>query len=385
MFNKYPVILVHGILGFGPKEIGHLNYWGSALRVHSPLKRYEASVGPLSSAHDAACELAAQIKGAKVDYGEQHAKDEQHNRYGYDFTNKGFVQDWSEINPVHLVGHSLGSPIIRCLQNLLEEDYWGWGSSHKWASSISTISGVSNGSTLVYFFGADEKTGLLKKNSVATPLMRMIEIFTSATGGFLDSIYNFDLDHWGFVRLEGESLMDYLKRVSQSNFLWGKDNAAYTLSLQGAYDDNAVWKTFSDTYYFSYITVQTNKGWFSGMYYPDLSMNPALLALSTYIGCKNFDIAPIPIMNFASSDWWENDGAVSTYSQKYPHTNGVHPVGSEFDENTSVTCLKRGAWHYTWERNVDHLDVCTLPQKGQIGWQRRFYQSLFNRLASLEI
>ena len=42
MSNKNPVVFVHGLLGFGPKELGPLNYWGSAFKVHSPLKRYEA-------------------------------------------------------------------------------------------------------------------------------------------------------------------------------------------------------------------------------------------------------------------------------------------------------------------------------------------------------
>ena len=74
MSNQCPVVLVHGLLGFGPKELGPLNYWGTAFKVPSPLPRYEASVGPLSSAHDRACELAAQIKGARVDYGEEHAR-----------------------------------------------------------------------------------------------------------------------------------------------------------------------------------------------------------------------------------------------------------------------------------------------------------------------
>ena len=61
MANDCPVILVHGILGFGPRELGGLSYWGSALRVLAPLSRHEASVGPLSSAHDRACEMAVQI------------------------------------------------------------------------------------------------------------------------------------------------------------------------------------------------------------------------------------------------------------------------------------------------------------------------------------
>ena len=104
MPNKRPVVLVHGILGFGPKELGPLNYWGTALRVPSPLSRFEASVGPLSSAHDRACELAAQIKGTRVDYGAAHAKREGHARYGADYTGEGFVPDWSagKLSLIHI-------------------------------------------------------------------------------------------------------------------------------------------------------------------------------------------------------------------------------------------------------------------------------------------
>ncbi|MEP3048012.1 MAG: hypothetical protein ABJL55_19745 [Roseibium sp.] len=64
MPNQNPVVFVHGLFGFGPDELGPLNYWGRAFKVPSALnRRYEASVGPVGSAHDRACELAAQIKG----------------------------------------------------------------------------------------------------------------------------------------------------------------------------------------------------------------------------------------------------------------------------------------------------------------------------------
>ncbi len=386
MANVRPVVLVHGILGFGPKELGRLNYWGSALKVPSPLGRHEASVGPLSSAHDRACELAAQIKGTRVDYGEEHSRREGHDRYGYDFIGEGFVPTWDEDHPVHLVGHSLGSPTIRCLQHLLELDHWGWGSTHRWVASINTISGVSNGSTLVYHFDADERTGLLDPTRTTTSILRLIEVMTAASGGLLDSIYNLDLDHWGYVREPGESFDEYLDRVSWSNFLWGRDNAPFSLSLQGAYADNGIWKTYPDTYYFSYVTEQTYRGWFTGRHYPSLRMNPGLLAAATYIGHKKFKRSPLPeSVPFKSSDWWENDGLVSCFSQKYPHTNGNHPVGSEFTDATPWSRFESGRWYFQDLSGVDHLDVCITPQPSQIGWKKRFYNRLWERLASLEI
>ena len=385
MPNQQPAIFVHGILGFGPHELGPLSYWYSALRIPSPLPRFEASVGPLSSAHDRACELAAQIGGTRVDYGEKHARAAGHRRFGDDYTGHGFVPNWSEASPVHLVGHSLGSPTMRCLQHLLETDYWGWGSTHRWIASITTISGVSNGSTLTYFFGADEKTGRLKRAGGMTPMLLMLEFFAAATGGLLDAIYDFDLRQWGFTREPGEPLIDYLERVASSRFLWGTDNAAYSLSLQGAYADNQVWQTYSDTYYFSYVTEQTYQGWLTGMYYPEPLMDPALVPLSTFMGHKIFLTPPIPVPGFDSREWWENDGAVPTYSQLYPRISGQHPVGGEFDDTTPDTHFEAGQWYFKWERGVDHLDICISPQLNQIGWQKRFYTSLLRRLAALEI
>jgi triacylglycerol lipase len=95
MANNYPVIMVHGLFGWGPAELGGFPYWGTGLAVPSPLRRLQASVGPLSSMHDRACELACQIHGGQVDYGQAHASAAGHDQHG-----KTQYSAWKDIRSI---------------------------------------------------------------------------------------------------------------------------------------------------------------------------------------------------------------------------------------------------------------------------------------------
>lgn len=324
MANDCPVVLVHGLFGWGPGELADFPYWGTGLTVHSPLPRYVASVGPISSLHDRACELAFSIRGGQVDYGEAHAAEAGHLRRGKTYP-RGLYPEWSEKQPVHLVGHSMGAPTIRLLQQLLAEDHFGWGSSHRWVASISSISGVLNGSTATYFFGCDERTGLIDEDSAIDYLGHAVEVFLRATGGLFDRFYDFDLDQWelGAMRAH-ETLGGYLERIASSPMFRGKDNGAYSLTVQSLLDHNARCLTHYDTYYFSYVTEQTVSGVLSSRAYPEPDMNPFLIPSSLYIGGERFQHPFYP--GFTSEAWWPNDGLVSTYSQQFPRTAGQHAV-----------------------------------------------------------
>ena len=75
-----PVVFVHGLMGWGQRAgiNAMLPYWGmttgSLTSYLNSLgyETYSATVGPISSAWDRACELYAQLTGTTVDYGAAH-------------------------------------------------------------------------------------------------------------------------------------------------------------------------------------------------------------------------------------------------------------------------------------------------------------------------
>lgn len=227
------------------------------------------------------------------------------------------------------------------------------------------------------FLGANEQTGLVDA-AIGDFLTRAVELHIRLTGDLFDRFYDFDLDHWGLASQPGDPLDVQLKRITQSPMFQGKDNAAYSLTIQGLLDQNAQCHTHPDTYYFSYVTEQTFGGFLTGQHYPEPGMNPFAIPTALYIGHKTF-VRPF-YAGFNSSDWWHNDGLVSVYSQMFPRTAGNHPVGGEIGSRTS---FESGEWYYDVLSHVDHIDIVALPEFGRIGDQRRFYMRLFERLASL--
>jgi triacylglycerol lipase len=350
--NNCPVVLVHGLFGWGPGELP-FPYWGTGTQVPSPMPIFEANVGPISSFHDRACELIAQIKGLQVDYGEEHAKLNGHARFGKDFSQAGFYPQWDAGHPVHLVGHSAGGNTMRVAQHLLAIDFHQLGSDSSWIKSISAVSAVLNGTPLVYMLGCDPKTGLVRPTGMGGILSWAIKQASLSHAHKPDSTIRYDLDlaHWHLNHDSSRSPEDRALLLSSSALFQGTDNLAYDLSMQGCYGVNAYAQTYPGTYYFGYATERTHKGPLTGQHYPNPLMSALLIPAATYQGWYQFGKEP-PFPEWGTGQlvdalWWANDGCVPTISQYYPFINSktVHPVHPVRGIQTLET-FEPGVWYH---------------------------------------
>ncbi|KAG7389496.1 hypothetical protein PHYBOEH_007429 [Phytophthora boehmeriae] len=141
--TKFPVVLIHGVFGFGKQRplFGHwVPYWPEKELEQTNPNHILVDVGSVSSDHDRACEVFYQLMGGR------------HERYGETFSTP-LHPNWSADNPVHLLGHSFGSTTAIELFQMLSADYFGVGSSYKWVKSITCIAGPLTGSTLTHMIG----------------------------------------------------------------------------------------------------------------------------------------------------------------------------------------------------------------------------------------
>ncbi|CAA0834870.1 alpha/beta-Hydrolases superfamily protein [Striga hermonthica] len=75
-----PIVLVHGIFGFGKGRLGGLSYFGGAEKKDDRV--LVPDLGSLTSIYDRARELFYYLKGGQVDYGEEHSKSCGHSQFG---------------------------------------------------------------------------------------------------------------------------------------------------------------------------------------------------------------------------------------------------------------------------------------------------------------
>eukprot|EP00854_Cymbomonas_tetramitiformis_P007139 gene7139-8514_t len=195
--NLYPIVLVHGVFGWGTEQMLAPSYWAGAESLDAQARILSPSIGPVSSAHDRAVELFYKLKGGKVDYGDDHSKECGHARFGEEC--EGLHSTWSEEHPVHFIGHSYGGNTILMLHHLLAEKFFpGHDTNPAWIKSVTTIASPVNGipffSSRFWGFSHHGFKRLSVLGLLGTRLLHLIA-FLDLTGpkAFIDLRF----DHWG--------------------------------------------------------------------------------------------------------------------------------------------------------------------------------------------
>lgn len=386
---EYSYVLVHGLGGWGEgsgiNEVAQ--YWGGGAydlkknleaegyTVHTP------SIGPVSSTWDRACELYAQLTGTRVDYGEAHSKEHDHDRYGRIYTTP-LVENWGEkVNggqkvKINLVGHSFGGATVRLLTSLLEYGSEAevqatgndtsplfTGGKGDFVHSVTALCAPHNGSTLTEVINT---LGSTVGISDTTDLLMSLCFSVAGISSPVDGIYDFNLDQFGIGETDAQFAIEALTAA-------GNDHAAYDLSPDGAAELNKKIKTVEGVYYFSYAYSTTQKSMILGNHTPTTSTLPVLypfaIAMGAYTGTTDGGIS-------IDDSWKENDGLVNLVSAQYP-------FGEEhtaFPENEKD--IQTGIWYVAETREGDHGTVIGLNAKNTP--TLNFYTELFEMIDNLK-
>ena len=361
--NAEPFVFVHGLNGWGGAEDinGIVPYWGATtgdLMSYLQGEGYEcysASVGPLSSAWDRACELYAQLMGTTVDYGEAHSKEHNHDRFGRTYYT-ALISDWGKLDEngklqkIHLIGHSFGGTTVRMLIQLLTEgsveeisvtpadEISGLftGGKGNWVKSATAICTPHNSSTVYYPL-------------VALGLDVFVQTFSYIYAGLMGrSLFNggmvdFHLEQFGLTDVPGGEKADNFF-VALGRVLANKDDSCqYDLTPEGSAEMNAALDINSDIYYFSYPFSTTKRLPGTEIEIPSIKTNPVIFLTAVVMGVMQFTD---PVNGTVYDEkWLANDALVNTESAKYPFDEPY----KDFDGT-----YEKGIWNVMPVQEGDH-------------------------------
>lgn len=386
--NKYPVVLLHGMFGWGQQQATNkvFPYYGL---LRSDVRRWfekelgvpcaAPSLGPFTSAWNRACEAYAQLKGGTVDYGKAHAEKYGMNRYGKTY-DKPLLPQWGTLDEngdlikVNLIGHSFGGVTARMLAELIvngsEEERAVTdpddlselfkGGHTGWVHSITALVAPHNGMTSV-----EGRVGEIMRQ-ICRGICDFVNIIDATP---LRTIYDINLgmygltpDLWEFNNLWHD------KGIVQ--YLWeNKDTLLYDLSVEGSQVANEKLPEMDDIYYFSYRGYRTFN--ILGREFPSPLIFPLFILLA--LGMGNQGEKDLPELS-----WRQNDSVINTKSGEAP--NGARRIDVKF--RTDPAKYKPGIWHvFPAARYKDHMAF--------VGWSESrknlaaFYKKLYDDVSSV--
>lgn len=328
--NDHPIVMVHGLGGWGPGEMLGFRYWGGVGDIIGHLRGqgftvFEASVSGWGSNRNRAIELYYFIRGGTVDYGAAHAAMHGHERFGRTFP--GVFPEWSEENKVHIIGHSMGGLTARALSNLIAEGCAIEREFHErhpelgiaplffeaeqMIHSITTVGTPHNGASF-----AEDRNAFIH-------FARDLTLGLAALSGIAPNIVVYDLgmDHFGLSRQPRETFGQYVRRVFQSPVWHTEAVALHCLSVSGITQNAQLLQTRPDIYYFSHTAQATERIPFTNNQRIIATMNPFFMPPSRFI-IRYTDYRSDPQI---TSAWAPNDGMVSVVSSLHPFGHPARP------------------------------------------------------------
>ena len=312
---------------------------------------YPASV---SSLHDRAMQVFYELKGGKVHYGEEHASFHGHDEESED-SFPGKLADWSEEQPIHIVGHSFGGLTARVLHAYLAEGnrFKGHFTSKQWIVSVNTMNAPLNGCRMVYSLGANETLSpVVRWGSAGFCIGFLAHIFEYFNFNFVRRFHDFKLHYWRLRFDHPRAPKTLLKAMCGLCIHSSTDNAAYDMTLQS----QLVWadylRNIPGTFYASVV----------GTTYAN---TPSYLSYLAYHLRPLFLRAP-PLMTCGidTSDWNSTgfDGLVSARSQAFPFLSEVESItvidpicSQECDGLKEDPLLMPDTWHVAYFAS-DHVN-----------------------------
>ncbi|KAJ3115040.1 hypothetical protein HDU96_001267 [Phlyctochytrium bullatum] len=383
--NSYPIVMVHGLFGWGEKPLlGLLRYWGGLTSdIVGDLRGrgytvFQPAMGPTSSNWERACELYAQIKGERVDYGIARSRKFGHARFGNDYRGKALYRDWATApdKKIHLIGHSMGGPTGRMLAHLMA--YFAQGAPEEIAAAeaagvpASPLFYTNKTSSYIHSFTA--VAGVLRGSTFADTLnssdlavdflLGLIKLFVGANNAGID-IYDFQLGHWGLNPVRGESIESYIRRICTSPWFYSKSNALFDLQVAGTRDPLLSFvKNSADTYYFSFTGDTT----FPGLFDTEVARPDTLLFLQPFANIVGA-YTNRTLFGSSSAAWRPNDGLVPVIAARGDDVGGyvdyslnLYASNSAVNDASAARRVPtKGRFHFLQRlEGKDHLAIVAL-------------------------
>lgn len=400
--NYYPIVLVHGLMGWKTGEVVFPDgtpylYWGytaegsdwDILKIlnDSGHAAYESEPSPVLNDHERAVQIYAQLTGTQADFGAASAAKLGRAQFGKTYAPlfEGFCQDGHANQKINLLGHSQGGTTARMLAELLAN---GDPAEIEYANShdidLNDVSPLFKGGqgqcvhSVTTLSSPHDGTSLAKAAGHIDHLLDFFVTLMAVVEGVDKANYNFDVEHWGIVREPGESFSDYLAKVKAST-LWDSISATsfYSLSTDGAHEQNQTNRALPNVYYISQSTERTSPkpGSARGCYVADEEMFEFMKPTAAIMGCYTY--ADPEAFN-VTKEWFANDGLVNTNSEDGPTISNSGLDGDEIQTEGP----KKGSWYHLGIRNAwDHGNIVGL--EAQSDDIRTYYLNLAYLIDSL--